>query len=174
MRNFDNTETRMRKMARRRASYWQDYTDVHALAQDIEQAGWEEYVKPHVVHEGGRWLNVQRAMNDECCRWIHERTYEKGIYSSGRTLPVQGVDLTPLSNLDPSVEDLVFGLEVLDRLSVAFSGRQKGNRLQETFVAMMLSDSPHIGRGLLTDSKMGRSGNPARKKTIAKLVRQFF
>lgn len=166
---YDTTEVRLRKMASRRARRLVDKTDVDELTLDLIQEGWAAYLAAASFHDGVKWLNVQRAMNDYLCKWIYGTEYKQAKRNGFKEKGLVDLDVLPLANLDPTIEEQVYGMEIVRKLERAFNRNR--NKLEAMFTAMVMSGEPRIARGLLPRFKLGRGGNPARVRRIREIFK---
>lgn len=169
MLEYDRTDVRMEKMAHRRAKRFLGHLDAEELAKDLVQEGWLAYLSATMCHEGVRWLNVQSAMNDYCCKQVYGTQYKQAKRNKFHAPSFEELDFIPLVNLDPSVEQQVYGMEVMRHFDRAFAARSKKNKLAAMLSAVILSDGPHIARGLLPRFKLARGGNRERLATLRQI-----
>jgi hypothetical protein len=157
-------------MAKRRARRHEMNTDPEALAEDLEQEGWLAYHVHRETPEPERWLDVQHAMNDYVCTWMYNTQYKQAKKKKFTgVVPILGLDLTPLKSLDPGVEELIYGMELMRGFERAFRRAQAGNKLEAMLMALILSGKPRIARGLLPKFKLAQGGNPARLEQIKRI-----
>jgi hypothetical protein len=136
----------------------------------LEQEGRLAYHIHGGVLEPVRWLYVQNAMNDYVCKWMYQTKFKQAKKNKFQgTVPLQGLDLTPLRSWGPTVEELVYGMELMCGFERAFRRAQAGNKLEAMLMALILSGKPRIARGLLPKFKLAQGGNPARLEQIKRI-----
>lgn len=141
--SFTPTEADIRKMryiARKKAAKLaRGHDDIRVAAEDIEQDGWETF------------LITQQLNGDVSRSWLRAQSRMAEIYYKFRCgsrfgvqhIPLQGVDLTALQSLDPSVEDLVYGCELMRQFGDEFQRLRRNDKSAQMFETMILNGAPY-------------------------------
>lgn len=165
--------SRMRRIARKKAATLaRGHDDIDAAAQDIEQDGWEAFLISRLrgKEEWQCWLVARGRMAERYFK------FRFGSRHWARYMPLQGVDLTPLASLDPSVEDLVFGCELMRHFEAEFDrrlargGARKYDKCAQVFEMMILNGSPGLPRDLSKSAGINPQ-NQYRKRRIREIYK---
>jgi hypothetical protein len=84
-------------------------------------------------------------------------------------MPIQGVDLTRLASLDPSVEDVIFGCELMRGFEAELGQLRRNDKCPELLQRMILDGAPHSGRRDSTS----RGDEPRRRQRIKQMLNRL-
>lgn len=153
----DDDYRKMRRVARRKAfKFVTRNDDIDDVAKDIEQDAWETFI---VTRLTGKDI-------DSCWYRAFSRMAQKH-FKSRRPVSTVDVDETPLKSLDPTVEDLVIGRQMMTRFEEALGKLRRNDKCLQLLQQMILNEGPHIvGRDQC------RGDEPRRRQRLRKMYQE--